>query len=85
MVNLRLINVKGSIGSLTNSGTISASGNYGLFNDQNSTRTAIITTLINSGTISAGSNSGLWNGGTITTLTNTDTGNIKALDRVIMV
>jgi len=75
-----LKNVKGTIGTLTNSGTISASGNYGLFNDQNSTSTAIITTLINSGTISAGSNSGLWNDGTITTLTNTDTGNIKALD-----
>ena len=73
-------NVNGTIGTLTNSGTISASDNYGLFNDQNSTSTAIITTLINSGTISAGSNSGLWNDGTITTLTNTDTGNIKALD-----
>jgi len=71
-----IYNITGAtIGTITNSGTISAGTSFGLRNNG----AAIINTLTNSGTISA-DQSGLWNGGTITTLTNTDTGNIKALD-----
>ena len=71
-----LKNVNGTIGTLNNSGTITAGDRYGLFNDQSSSNTSTITTLTNSGTISS-DRSGLWNDGTITTLTNS--GNIKAL------
>jgi len=58
----------GSITTLTNSGTISADDDYGLFTE------GTITTLTNSGTISAGDDYGLRNAvGTITTLTNIGT------------
>jgi hypothetical protein len=71
-----IYNITGAtIGTITNSGTISAGTSFGLRNNG----AATINTLTNSGTISA-DQSGLWNGGTITTLTNTDTSNIKALD-----
>ncbi len=71
-----IYNITGAtIGTITNSGTISAGTSFGLRNNG----AATITTLTNSSTISA-DQSGLWNGGTITTLTNNDTGNIKALD-----
>jgi len=71
-----IYNITGAtIGTITNSGTISAGTSFGLRNNG----VATINTLTNSGTISA-DQSGLWNGGTITTLTNTKTSNIKALD-----
>ena len=57
--------------TITNNGTISATGNYGMRNTLNST----ISNLTNNGTISAGVNTGLRNGigTTITILTNTGT------------
>jgi len=55
--------------TITNNGTFSASGNYGLRNSS----PGHIAELINNGTITAGANSGLRNGGTITILTNTNT------------
>ena len=57
------------IGTLNNSGTISAGDDYGLYNDGTST----ITTLTNTGTISGiGNGIGIWNDSTstITTLNN---------------
>jgi len=57
--------------TITNNGTISATGNYGMRNTLNST----ISNLTNNGTISAGVSTGLRNGigTTITILTNTGT------------
>ena len=69
-------NVNGTIGTLTNSGTISASGNYGLYNDG----TATITTLTNTGTISSSGNEiGIYNDSTITTLNNSQGASSSAL------
>ena len=56
-------------GKLTNYGSISAGGQYGLYNEN----TGSIRWLINSGTISAATTDGLYNSGTITTLTNSGT------------
>ena len=69
-------NVNGTIGTLTNSGTISASGNYGLYNEV----TATIPTHKNTGTISASGNSiGIYNDSTITTLNNSQGASSSAL------
>jgi len=61
---------KGIIGTIINSGTISAGKAFGLHNFNS---TSIITSLINTGTISAGTNNGLRNKGTIGTIINSGT------------
>ena len=60
---------------MSNSGEISATGDYGIVND-NST----IGTLVNTGTISGGNSIGIYNdGGTITTLNNLQGASSSAL------
>jgi len=70
--------VRGTIGTLTNSGTISAGDDWGIYNDSSAT----ITTLTNTGTISAsGNNIGIFNDtdSTITTLNNSQGASGSAL------
>ena len=75
-------NVGGTIGTLTNSDTISAGGNWGIYNTTSSDGSATITTLTNTGTISAsGNNIGIHNAtsSTITTLNNSQGASGSAL------
>ena len=66
-----------TIGTLINSGTISAGDDFAIRNDENNSKSNIISMISNSGIISASRN-GIWNDATITSLTNS--GTIRAIN-----